>query len=149
MKTQYALWAFAKAPLILSGDLTKMGSVNETESLGNMFNNSNIRNISQDILGNQCEEFENLNGTGQNDSLSYYKSMNENAETKEKYFALLIVNWSDDNLLAPTKVDLVKAGLALSPYSHCDFTDLWNGKVTTEKAGKHVFDTANLAKHSH
>jgi hypothetical protein len=148
-KTHYALWAMAKAPLILSGDLTKIGVVNDTNSLAHMLNNTHLLDINQDKLGHQCEEIENLNGTGTNDTLKYYKSLTKNKDTEELSFSLLIVNWSDDNLPVNTKINLATAGIALSQFDNCEMTNLWNDKKSSGEGGEVEFETANLAKHDH
>ena len=63
MKTQFALWAFAKAPMILSADIEKLGNVNENGTIANLLNNTELIQINQDRLGNQCEEMEISNAT--------------------------------------------------------------------------------------
>ena len=93
MKTAFALWAFAKAPLMLSADLNKLGNVNDTSSMAYWLNNTDMLAISQDRLGHQAKSIDNFNATGLSDTLGYYVSLNENATTKDQYFALLIVNW--------------------------------------------------------
>jgi len=42
MKTQFALWAFAKAPMILSADIEKLGNVNENGTIANLLNNTEL-----------------------------------------------------------------------------------------------------------
>jgi len=44
-RTYLALWAFAKAPLILSGDIQFIGNVNDTDSIANMLLNSTMIQI--------------------------------------------------------------------------------------------------------
>lgn len=54
-KTYLALWAFAKAPMILSGDIQFIGNVNETDSIAKMLNTSMVMQVNQDKLGHQCQ----------------------------------------------------------------------------------------------
>ena len=149
MKTQFALWAFAKAPMILSADLNRMGNVNDTDTIASMINNPSLIAINQDKLGHQCEEIENVNKTGQNDTLGYYVSLNEEADTQDLYFALLIVNWYDEALTANTKLDFSAHGMALSSFDNCVMTNLWTNEQTWGYGGENEFPTANLAKHDH
>lgn len=148
-KTYLALWAFAKAPMILSGDIQFIGNVNETDSIAKMLNTSMVMQVNQDKLGHQCQEVENLNGTGMNDTLGYYSSLNRNKTDNQLYYALLIVNWYDENLTVNTKFDLKAAGISLTPYDNCEMLDLWTGKKSTGMGGMAEFPTANLAKHDH
>lgn len=149
MKTQFALWAFAKAPLILSADIAKLGNVTDTGSIASMLNNPALIAVNQDSLGNQCEEIDAPDSTGTGDSLGYYKALIEDKTTQELYTALLIVNWYDDNLQANTVLNLSEHGIALSQYDNCEITDLWSGAKTQGMGGDTEFQTTGLAKHSH
>lgn len=48
MKTHFALWSFAKAPLILSTDLTKIGNVTDTDSVAYIIQNIHLIKVNQD-----------------------------------------------------------------------------------------------------
>ena len=75
MKTHYALWAFAKAPLIISVDVNTLGDKSDPNSLMSMLQNKALIAINQDQNQQQCEEIENPNSTGANDHLGFYKTL--------------------------------------------------------------------------
>lgn len=66
--------------MILSADLETFGNVGETDSIAQLLNNTELISINQDTLGNQCEELELVNATG-NDTLGYYRAMVEDEAT--------------------------------------------------------------------
>lgn len=75
MKTHYALWAFAKAPLIISVDVSTLGDKSDPNSLMSMLQNKALIAINQDQNQQQCEEIDNPNSTGANDHLGFYKTL--------------------------------------------------------------------------
>jgi len=98
MKTHFALWSFARSPLILSTDLAALGNVTNSSSMAATFNHHLIK-INQGLNGYQAERFEIKNSTGKNDTLDFYKTVVEE-ETGELYYAVLLVNWYDKNITA-------------------------------------------------
>lgn len=78
-----------------------------------------------------------------NDTLGYYSSLNRNKTDNQLYYALLIVNWYDENLTVNTKFDLKAAGISLTPYDNCEMMDLWTGKKSTGMGGMTEFPTAD------
>ena len=120
-RTHFALWAFAKAPLIIGCDLTKVSA----ESLA-ILKAKELIKLNQDSLGQQMRCVQNCSWDS---TITSYVSYQKDHE-KDGYYGLLVVNWSD-YYEHSTTVDLVKAGIAPSKEYMCYFIDLW----TNEQAG--------------
>lgn len=149
MKTHYALWAFARAPLIISVDIAKLGDMSDPTSFASMLNNTGLIAINQDQKQQQCEEIDNDDSTGTGDHLGFYKTLVLEQGTNEYYFGLLIVNWEDEDLQANAKLNFKDAEIALTDYDTCSITDLWTGETQNAGGGTNEFPTTGLAKHSH
>jgi alpha-galactosidase len=96
-KTQFALWSIAKAPLILSTDLTNLGDKSDPDTPAAIITNEHLIKINQDKLGQQAEEIEFDDGTTNSD-LHYYKSVVEGRESGDLYQVLLVINWTSNDV---------------------------------------------------
>jgi len=132
-KTHFALWAFAKSPLIASADLTKISA----ESLA-ILTNAHLIKVNQDKLGKQA-----VSPSG-NVADSVYQVQGIDPE-EGPFLATIVVNW-DDEAAATIEYDPVAAGAAFGEYDSCVFTDLWTGE---EKAGNGAVQQFNLEPHQH
>lgn len=145
LKTHTALWAFAKAPMILTMDLGKLGNVTNSSSIASSLNHHLIK-INQAQNGEQAHAINIKNSTGANDTLGFYKSIIEE-ENGDLYTAVLIVNWYDKNVTANAMLDLSAHGIALSRFDSCNIMDLWTEKKLETNGGPHGFDTIGLEMH--
>ena len=122
--THFALWAFAKAPLLIGCDLSTIS----TESLEVLTNDEMIR-INQDSLGNQATEFTSL----AKGPLKAY-SANVLLEDDSAWLAILWVNWSDSDVSDAIQLLPFEAGIANSPNDWCDYWDLMTGEYSRQRA---------------
>ena len=104
-QTHFALWAFAKAPLLIGADL----NVISNESLA-ILKNQYLIEINQDDYGQQVEC---IIGCLENSTETYhvYTGRFVNSTTKEGSLVALSVNWDDANN-ATVALDLVSNGFA-------------------------------------
>eukprot|EP00347_Sterkiella_histriomuscorum_P019726 403340526 len=113
-KTHFALWSFAKAPLILGNDLTKM-----TPDQLSIISNTNFINVNQDSFGQQAKCVQGCNGG----DIEVYQSFQND---KGSYYGLLVVNWSDTQSKA-ILINFQIAGVTTKANDTCKLTDLWTG----------------------
>lgn len=146
-KTHFALWSFAKAPLILSMDLANLGNITNSSSLASVLNPKLIK-INQASNGEQAKAIDLSNATGQNDSLAFYK-MNVEEKNGELYTAVLVVNWYDRNITHDAMLDLTAHGIALSSFDKCSITDLWTDEKVQTNGGVQALKTTNMKMHDH
>ncbi|CDW88128.1 melibiase family protein [Stylonychia lemnae] len=114
-RTQFALWCFVKAPLILGNDL-----INMSPEVLAIISNKNLIAINQDSSGNIGSCVMNC----QND-LQVYQVMNLDGGV---YFGILVVNWNNDEMDS-VLLDFVTMGIAGNPYYNCQVSDLWTGTL--------------------
>ena len=114
-KSQFALWAFAKAPMILGTDLTKI-----TPEVLEIVKNPNLIAISQDSHTVQCICIMNCK-----QDLEVYWTYNLD---NGPYHALLLINWSDTNTHS-AQLDFYLLDISPSANYDCDLTDLWTGEL--------------------
>ena len=105
-QTHFALWAFAKAPLIIGCDLQTVSE----DSLA-ILKNKNLIAINQDILGQQAVCAVNC---GYEDIPEYYQVYTSQIlEADGAHVGVLVVNWEDEKSVDVT-LDLVELGIANS-----------------------------------
>ena len=120
--THFALWAFAKAPLIIGADLTSIAD----DSLA-VLKLKSLIDINQDVLGQQATDMSTqLSLTS---DLKAYGARTIDPDTQDAYIAVLFVNWSDSAVSDPISIDLVASKLANSKNDDCTWTELTTGKV--------------------
>lgn len=136
-KTHFALWAFAKAPLIIGCDLT-----NITKESMDILKNKQLIDINQDMFGKQATCV-----LGCEDGLptTVYQVQGFHPEDGA-YVATLIINWDDEKEL-DFEYDPVAYKVANSKFDNCVFTDLWTGTKTTTTGAKQV--SQKIQPHSH
>lgn len=113
-RTHFALWCFAKAPLILGNDLTQM-----TRDQLNIITNTNLIAINQDVFGQQAKCVAGCIGGDIRAYSSYNIGMGG-------YYGLLVVNWNGSTPKA-IRVDFLAAGVTTKDNDSCKLTDLWTG----------------------
>lgn len=139
--THMALWAFARAPLLIGCDLETISQ----ESL--------------DILMNKELIFINQNGFGQQancmegcefDPLNQYQmyQMLVNGDTGSVRMAVLIVNWDDKNEVASVEYDPIKLGVAFNPTDNCVYEDVY-GEFETMNVDASPQTFTNIDPHFH
>jgi alpha-galactosidase len=139
-QTHFALWAFAKAPLIIGADLDTISN----ESLA-ILKNQYLIDINQDDYGQQvgciigCDDA----STG---AYHVYAGKFVNQTSKEGSLVALSVNW-DDAVNATVALDLVANGFANAVTDKCTTTDLWTGDTNDHYAVPQTF--ADIAPHGH
>ena len=107
-QTHFSLWAFAKAPLLIGTDLTKINN----DSLA-ILTNDWIIGVNQDLLGQQATQVTKL--TLPTDVAAYASRVSDG---EEAWIAVLIVNWGS-KLSDVVELDLIEAGIAEHTYDNC------------------------------
>lgn len=111
-RSHFALWAFAKSPLIIGCDLNNIKS----DSLA-ILKNKWLIAVNQDILGIQATCVQNCA------SDIHVIGANQNG-----YFGALVMNWNG-NLPQAITLDFALMGAAPSINTPCQVTDLWTNQV--------------------
>ena len=139
-QTHFALWAFAKAPLIIGANLSSISN----ESLA-ILKNQYLIDINQDDYGQQVEC---MIGCLENSTETYhvYAGKFVNSTTHEGSLVALSVNW-DDVKNATVALDLVSNGFANAQTDKCTTTDLWTGETNDHYAVPQSFP--DIAPHGH
>jgi hypothetical protein len=138
-KSHFALWAFAKAPLIIGCDLNTISA----ESLA-ILSNKNLIAINQDSKGVQAKCV-----YGCAEKLPYHVYQTQIYEVgKGAFNAFLAINWDDENEQT-VSYDPVALGSAVSKSDNCKYIDLYDDTTPiTQKAS--VFNLPNpVAPHEH
>ena len=115
-KSHFALWCFAKAPLIIGCDLNTI----KQESL-DIITNKNLINVNQDEFGKQAVC---VQGCGSQEVEVFGAPQAHDGG----YFGIVAVNWHDEQA-KPLTLDFVEIGATGSTNSSCELTDLWTGNV--------------------
>jgi alpha-galactosidase len=127
-ETHFALWAFAKAPLIIG---TPLDSIPQS-SLA-ILQNKWLLGINQDLLGNQA-----VCNSGCDTTLHVYQALVSPNSKDGLYMGVLAVNWDDAQAQTLT-LNFVDAGIASTDYDSCTVIDLWTGEVTKTNGGDHSY----------
>jgi len=119
-RSHFALWAFAKAPLIIGCDLTTI-----TSDQLKILKNKALIALNQDPLGEQAVCAMNCDYTPpSNGNFQVYKVQ----LTKKDNYGVLIINWDDQS---PVDVKLNFHDIGISKFDtrevFCSMTDLWSG----------------------
>lgn len=139
-ETHFALWAFAKAPLIIGADLDKISD----HSLA-ILKNKNLIAINQDTLGNQVQCVQGCDPKAPS-TMQVYQSLVITSDKDSLQMAVLGVNWDDaDN--QDLTLDLVGVGIATDANNSCTITDLYTGEVKAITGAPQTF--TGIAPHSH
>lgn len=83
-----------------------------------------------------------------NSTLHYYKSIVEE-KGGDLYFALLVVNWTDDDVTEDAMIDFSAHGIALSSFDNCEMMNMWTQEKKQVKGGKNSLMTNGLPYHGH
>jgi alpha-galactosidase len=139
-QTHFALWALAKAPLLIGADLNAISN----ESLA-ILKNPYLIDINQDDYGQQVEC---IIGCLYDSTETYqvYSGKFVNTTTKSGAFVMAGVNWDDVNN-ATVSLDLVENGFASATTDKCTTTDLWTGEMTDHYASVQVY--SDVVPHGH
>jgi alpha-galactosidase len=114
-RSHFALWSFAKAPLILGCDLNTI----KPESLA-IITNQHLIKVNQDPLGKQAVCVQNC---GIADGIEVFGAPQV---SDGGYFGIVGVNWSDLHA-HPIAIDFVGIGATTDPTATCQVHDLWTG----------------------
>lgn len=127
-RSHFALWAFAKAPLIIGADLNTIKS----SSLA-ILKNKNLIAVNQDPAGIQASCI-----------LNCVSDIHVIGAQQNGYFAAMVINWNDDIPQALT-LDFALMGAATSINQACRVRDLW----TDQSLGTFVgfLNTPLIASH--
>jgi len=139
--TQFALWCVAKAPLMISANITTLAP-HEQAILSNDF----LIAVNQDRLGQQaacaynCDQDPNLG------PVTSYQAQIEETATSGAYIVMVAVNWSDSSPV-DLKYDLAANGISFYSWDSCTTQDLWTGVITHGDGG--VQDYGSVPAHGH
>ena len=131
---------------MLSTDLDKIGNVTQSNTTASIITNKHLIKVSQDQRGMQATELTGVSATQKD--LHFYKAVVEE-KGGDLYTALLVVNWSDDEIAEDAKLDLSAHGIALSAFDTCEKMDLWTEEKSTSDGGPTALPTKGLAYHGH
>uniref|UniRef100_A0A7S3CQM4 Alpha-galactosidase n=1 Tax=Strombidium rassoulzadegani TaxID=1082188 RepID=A0A7S3CQM4_9SPIT len=134
-QTHFALWAYAKAPLIIGCDLEKISD----DSLA-ILKNAELIAINQDNLGYQAEC---VVGCDFDQPTSVFKQTILTSENV--YIAVLVVNWDDENNQS-YDLNLIDQKIALTAGDNCSVTYSWTGE-TADVKGSAVISLTDIKPH--
>ena len=127
-RSHFALWAFAKAPLIIGCDLSSIS----TQSL-NILKNKQLIAVNQDPLGVQATCV-----------LNCASDIHVIGAQQSGYYAATVVNWND-NVAQALTLDFALMGAANSFNQACQVWDMWNGQMLGSFVG--FVDTPMIKPH--
>jgi alpha-galactosidase len=139
-KTHFALWAFAKAPLIIGCDLQTVSA----ESLA-ILSNKNLISINQDILGKQATCVQGCDISAPS-TMQVYQSLVVTDASDGLHMAVMAVNW-DDATPATLTYDMVTNGVATGLGDNCVIMDLYTGEEMNTNGSPQVW--ADIPAHGH
>jgi hypothetical protein len=128
-ETHFALWALAKAPLLVGADLSTLSDESKA-----VLTNQHLIGINQDKLGNQAECVMNCDYSKPASAQQVWQSLVISDDVTGLEMALVAVNW-DDATPFDFNLDLVALGIASKPQNNCTIKDLWTGDVTYTNGG--------------
>lgn len=139
-KSHFALWAFAKAPLIIGCDLTTASE----DSLAVLMNKPMI-DINQDAKGQQATC---VYGCVEGEKYHIYQTMIYLAGSGA-YNVMMVINWDDADEITAT-YDPVAMGSADDAGDNCVYYDLYDATETAVSQKGTVFSFPNpIAAHDH
>jgi len=118
--THFALWSAAKAPLLISANITTLSYASEA-----ILKNEYLIAVNQDFLGQQAQCIYNCDLS--QGTVTGYQAQIEETATGGAYIVLVAVNWSDDAAV-DLRYDLNANGISFYPYDTCETQDLWTGE---------------------
>ena len=114
--THFALWAFAKAPLIIGCDLSTI-----SDSSLAVLKNEELIKVNQNGFGNQAQCVQGC----EYDILNVYHIYQMLVQRdNDVAMAVLMINWDDENTVDVT-YDPVKLGIATSTTFNCQYEDVY------------------------
>ena len=122
-KTQFALWAVSKAPLIFTANMTSMPFTSEA-----ILKNAALIEVNQNQVGKQAQCTQGCDYSDSNATQSFQTTIQTDTEA---YVVVVAVNWDDATPATDYTYDLVSNNIAFSKYDSCTTTDLWTGETST------------------
>ena len=138
-RTHFALWSFAKAPLIISADLATI-----SDSSLAILKNKEMIAINQDRLANQATCVQGCDPASPS-SQHVYQSLVLPSDQEGVQMAVLAVNWDD----APSDLtfNLATIGVATGLGDSCTWRDVYTGVIEKSNGGDRTF--AQVPAHGH
>ena len=122
-KTQFALGAVSKSPLIFTANMTSMPFTSEA-----ILKNAALIEVNQNQVGRQAQCTQGCDYSDSNSTQSFQTTIQTDTEA---YVVVVAVNWDDATPAADYTYDLVSNNIAFSKYDSCTTTDLWTGETST------------------
>lgn len=138
-ETHFALWAYAKAPLIISANLQTISD----ESIA-VLKNANMIAINQDRLGNQATCVQGCDPATPS-AQHVYQSLVLTSDHEGVQMAMLAVNW--DDAPADLTVNFAAVGVATGLGDSCTVMDLRTGETIKTNGGDVTF--TQVPSHGH
>ena len=126
-QSHFAMWAFAKAPLVLGCDLSTL-----TDEQIKLVTNKDLIGINQDSLGIQAVCVQGCKQTG---SYHVYQAL---TNYDGFHMVVLAVNMADKYIANTVSYDLINNGVAITEKDNCVVRDLMAGTETKMKGGEDV-----------
>lgn len=138
-KTQFALWAVSKAPLIFTANMTSMSFLSE-----DILKNELLIEVNQNQVGRQAECTVGCEYSYAGTVQSFQSTIQTDAEA---YVVVVAVNWDDANPQTSYTYNLVDNNIAFTKYDSCTTTDLWTGVTTTHNGAPQAW--GDIQPHQH
>lgn len=138
--THFALWAFARAPLIIGADLDKISN----ESLA-ILKNKELISINQNGFGNQALCVEGCELSPNNKFHIYQVLVQSDITVK---MAVIIVNWDDSETLN-VDYDPIKHSVAFQTTDSCTYEDVYGNSTKSFQTDANPYTFKDIEPHFH